>query len=881
MNIKPTSICVLVAAALLRFCDLSSAQTTNVIYQDSFSRTGYLNGTAPDVTGTGGAVWTSATNNTTDGTEVFHNGDQPAYLPLQVVQGHIYTLSFDMNATNGGTLPWLAAGFLVATNVNLDWFSSAGGWLLQRSDHSEVQAYQVGVSGGQTGLPGGNASGPTTFSIVLDASGTQWTISYMEGGTLIGYVSTYSSNPAIVGVGFGGYGGAQGTIDNFTLTDVNTGGAYPPVFALQPDAVLHSTSVSCFTNASFAFTVSMQGTPPFSYQWMLDGVNIAGATNPSLSVASLNLGANETHSIDLTVTNAGGTAIMDTMTLATLPCPVVAYTNYLDNFSGTGSLNGRTPNVDGSGYAWYGGENITLDGSGQAFYNGAGGQALLPFRPQWGHVYTLSVDLNPTIGDWISMGFTSANDPAQQYMYNYADVSWTLAKTAQRGVQAFTYDLNNAGANQAISSLNPGYVTITMVLDTTTGDPTSNSGWTMNVYENGVWMNTGTFSGSVTSTNPPFQNIVIGGEKSSGGYFRNLLLTDSQVPPPRPVINTPPLPAEAYTNGAAIFSVAASGGQPLYYQWQLNGTNLPAATNTSLSVSHIVPSQAGLYSVIVSNSTGTATASAALTVLSDPSVGAILYSDSFSTAGALNGHVPDLVDASGAAWVARSGLNITNGAVDIEGYGGGESCFLPFIPQWGHIYVLAADMNTTAGNWLCLGFTTTNWTGSSLYNTGAREWLLLQPNQTIQAFDNSLSGNSVIANAVPPGMNTIKLVLDTTTGDTNLNTGWTVRYVAGRNVLKKTVYTGGNLSTFYVAIGAEIWSAGSIDNFQLTDSVTPLNQIRLGVQQTSGGVVLSWPQGTLLETTNLVTGPWVTNTAVSPFTVVPDAPQKFYRLRLQ
>src|SRR5689334_7453980 len=123
MKRKPISISVLVAAAFLRFGDVSSAQTTNVIYQDSFSRTGYLNGTTPDVTDNGGAVWTSATNNTTDGTQVFHNGDQIAYLPLHVVQGHIYEMSFDMDATNGINLPWLAAGFLVATNVNLDWFS--------------------------------------------------------------------------------------------------------------------------------------------------------------------------------------------------------------------------------------------------------------------------------------------------------------------------------------------------------------------------------------------------------------------------------------------------------------------------------------------------------------------------------------------------------------------------------------------------------------------------------------------------------------------------------------------------------------------------------------------------------------------------------------
>jgi hypothetical protein len=43
--------------------------------------------------------------------------------------------------------------------------------------------------------------------------------------------------------------------------------------------------------------------------------------------------------------------------------------------------------------------------------------------------------------------------------------------------------------------------------------------------------------------------------------------------------------------------------------------------------------------------------------------------------------------------------------------------------------------------------------------------------------------------------------------------------------------------------------------------------------------VLNWTAGTLLEATN-VSGPWVTNLAVSPYTVVPTNTQMFYRLLL-
>src|SRR5207249_883813 len=71
--------------------------------------------------------------------------------------------------------------------------------------------------------------------------------------------------------------------------------------------------------------------------------------------------------------------------------------------------------------------------------------------------------------------------------------------------------------------------------------------------------------------------------------------------------------------GAATFSVLASGTPPLTYQWQFNGTNLPGATAKSLGLTNVQFSQAGNYSVAVSNSLGTAASSnAALTVTPPP-----------------------------------------------------------------------------------------------------------------------------------------------------------------------------------------------------------------------------------------------------------------------
>ncbi len=69
------------------------------------------------------------------------------------------------------------------------------------------------------------------------------------------------------------------------------------------------------------------------------------------------------------------------------------------------------------------------------------------------------------------------------------------------------------------------------------------------------------------------------------------------------------------------FSVTASGVVPLTYQWSLNASNILGATNSSLTLSNVQVSDAGSYSVLVSNNFGTVTSSnAALVVIQAPTI---------------------------------------------------------------------------------------------------------------------------------------------------------------------------------------------------------------------------------------------------------------------
>ncbi|MEY4201225.1 MAG: hypothetical protein RLZZ265_2965 [Verrucomicrobiota bacterium] len=66
-----------------------------------------------------------------------------------------------------------------------------------------------------------------------------------------------------------------------------------------------------------------------------------------------------------------------------------------------------------------------------------------------------------------------------------------------------------------------------------------------------------------------------------------------------------------FGSAGTTLTVTATGSAPLTYQWRLNGTNLPNATNATLAVAGFA-ANAGSYRVVVANSVGSVTSSEAL-----------------------------------------------------------------------------------------------------------------------------------------------------------------------------------------------------------------------------------------------------------------------------
>lgn len=76
------------------------------------------------------------------------------------------------------------------------------------------------------------------------------------------------------------------------------------------------------------------------------------------------------------------------------------------------------------------------------------------------------------------------------------------------------------------------------------------------------------------------------------------------------------------TNGqSGSFLVSAGGTAPLTYQWRRYGTNLSGQTSATLSIASAVATNAGPYTVVVANSSGSITsATATATIIAPPSI---------------------------------------------------------------------------------------------------------------------------------------------------------------------------------------------------------------------------------------------------------------------
>ncbi len=353
----------------------------------------------------------------------------------------------------------------------------------------------------------------------------------------------------------------------------------PPTISNQP------SSVSIELGASTTFSVTATGTEPFIYQWTKDGSPIVGATEPEFSVTDATLESAGDYQVQ--VTNAGGQATSNTATLKVLAPPNI-------------TLEPRS--VDAAV-----GDTVT-------FESAATGTPPLVF--QW---QKDGVDVPGANAARLTLPNIGIADAGQYRVRVSNEVNEAFSTTARLTVQAVSSppQFTQVPQNQTVEQGQ----TVTFRVAVSGTPPIAIQ-----------WQRNGQNLPGATDTTLTLSNVQAANAGSYQAQATNAVgitlspAAQLTVNVPPPVIDPPsivqhPQSLSVETGQAARLQVLATGNQ-LTYQWQKDGANLSGANASAYEILATAATDAGRYTVIISNPGGQVTSNpATLTVNTPPPVG--------------------------------------------------------------------------------------------------------------------------------------------------------------------------------------------------------------------------------------------------------------------
>jgi len=527
-------------------------------------------------------------------------------------------------------------------------------------DGSSVRVYINGVLQGQVAYNQGIFPGTNDMAI-----------GGVVGGSPLGVVTTpfvgAIDEPAV-------YNRGLSSAEILAIYNAGSAGKCPtgirPSILTQPQ----SLTLNAGTNANFSVTAT--GTAPLAYQWTFNGTNLASATTSSLSIS--NVQALQAGNYAVKVTNAFGAILSSNA--------VLIVNNISSNCAPPGIISWwpgeGNPNdiVDGNSGVAYGGVTYTNGVVGQAFkFDGASsGHIRIADRPnlRFTNGLTLEAWINPVLGigthqavicKWDNVFAAGTQKTFSFSVETLGRLYLYVSGNGEDSITGFALSSNSLPAGQwsHVAGTYDGSKVSVYINGALQGEA---------AYNQGIFPGTNDMAiGGVVGGSPPGTATTpfFGAIDEPAVYNRGLSASEilaifnagSAGKCRGAITSTPPFIVSQPVNQTVIaganptFNVVAGGSQPLSYQWRFNGTNISAATRSSFTVTNAQPANAGLYSVLVSNSVSSLLSSnALLTVNPGPSL--LRVGDASAASGATV-TVPVLLTASGNENALQFSLNFS------------------------------------------------------------------------------------------------------------------------------------------------------------------------------------------------------------------------------
>lgn len=364
------------------------------------------------------------------------------------------------------------------------------------------------------------------------------------------------------------FNSATATLGSIPMSTIQS-----PTITQQPAA-----STSVINGGSVYLTVTVIGLAPLKYQWTLSGTNLPGSTNYFLSLSGIQ--PTQQGGYQVIVGNAFG-SVTSTVAQVTVLVPPSITSQSANTNVAAGKTFSLFVNAAGSSpftYKWLF-ENTLISGATNSILTVSNAQSINE------GIYRAVVanSIGSVTGAVVSVHIAPSapvivSNPSPLILPASSNALFSVTAIGSQTL-AYQWFFNNSAI--------PGANTSQYAL---TGIQSPNSGNYQVIVSNSL--------GSVTSS-----------------------VASLTVTPSAPYFVVQPTNASVSAGSSRTFTGLANGSQPISYQWQHEGTNLPGATLASLVLNNLSLADGGAYTLLASNVVNVSTSAVAqLTVYQSPTI---------------------------------------------------------------------------------------------------------------------------------------------------------------------------------------------------------------------------------------------------------------------